>query len=159
MEKLKILNKGQTQMNMKIKVKKILENATLPKRATDGSAGLDLCVCLSHDSLEIKVGDTFTTRTGIAVEIPHGYVGMIVPRSSVGKTGLRLANTVGVIDSDYRGEILLVWQNTEDYPIIIKNGQRVAQILIVPVCMADVVQVDELSKTERGSGSFGSTGE
>lgn len=123
-----------------------------PETATDGSAGLDLFVnSINGDSI----------GTGVHVEIPHGHVGLLVPRSSWGIKGFKLANTVGVIDSDYRGEIILI---RETHPtkgwLTIREGDKVAQLVVVP-CVTKThqcLQYSDLSETARGSGGFGSTG-
>jgi len=92
------------------------------------------------------------------VEIPKGYMGLLVPRSSMSKTPLRCANSVGIIDADYRGELSIAYENVSCNDYTIFRGDRIAQLIIVPVVMVDVVEVDELSKTERGVGGYGSTG-
>jgi len=135
---------------------KMREHAKSPFRATPGSAGADLCACLEADLL-IKSGERVLVPLGVAVEIPHGYGGFLFARSSLGKSSLALANAVGVIDSDYRGEIsaLLINNGSADYTI--KDGDRLVQLVIMPVETADFVEAAALSYTERGSGGFGST--
>ena len=106
-------------------------------------------------------GTRFDAKTDLCVEIPEGHVGLIVPRSGLGRKGIVLVNTVGVIDSDYRGEIGMTLQNTGSVPVAIAHGDRVAQMLIVPYAKVQLERVDdvsELSETERGVGGFGSTG-
>lgn len=138
---------------MKIKFKKTHPLAVIPKRGTDGAAGFDLTAVI----LNVKE-TTLKYDTGIAVEIPPGYVGLLFPRSSVCKTGLSLANSVGVIDSDYRGSISFVFY--KDVPCIAPYlpGDRIGQLVIVPIPEVDFVEVEELSETERGKGGYGSTG-
>ncbi len=125
-----------------------------PETATDGSAGLDLYVNTLSD-------DKSTIGTGVHVEIPHGYVGLLLPRSSWGLKGLKLANTVGVIDSDYRGEIKLVREHHQHKGRLdILKGDKVAQLVVVP-CMTATHRcyaMSDLSETARADGGFGSTG-
>jgi dUTP pyrophosphatase len=142
---------------MNIKVKKLKEAAKLPFRATSGSAGADLCACLEEDVV-IASGERRLIPTGIAVEIPAGYGGFMFARSSLGKQGVSLANGVGVIDSDYRGEMGMLLINHSGEGFTIKNGDRIAQLVVLPVCQAEFVSDDGLSETERGEGGFGSTG-
>ena len=130
-----------------------------PVRGTEDSAGLDIYHC-GEDTL-MDPGTRFDVKTDLRVEIPKNHVGLIVPRSGLGRKGIVLVNTVGVIDSDYRGEIGMTLQNTGSEPVKIAHGDRVAQMLIVPyakVQMERVEEVSELSETERGTGGFGSTG-
>lgn len=95
---------------------------------------------------------------GVAVEIPQNHMGLLTPRSSMSKTPLRCANSVGIIDEDYRGEISIVYENVSCKDYTIARGDRIAQLIIVPIKLVDVVEVDELSETERGAGGYGSTG-
>ena len=130
-----------------------------PVRGTEESAGLDIYHC-GEDTL-MDPGTRFDAKTDLRVEIPENHVGLIVPRSGLGRIGIVLVNTVGVIDSDYRGEIGLTLQNNGSVPVSITHGDRVAQMLIVPyakVQMERVEEVSELSETARGAGGFGSTG-
>lgn len=138
---------------MKIKFKKLNPNAVMPRRGTSGAAGFDLTAV----SLEVTE-TTLKYDTGIAVEIPPGYVGLVFPRSSVCKTGLSLANSVGVIDSDYRGSISFVFYKPMQCIVPYLPGDRIGQLVIVPIPAVEFVEVDELSETERGSGGYGSTG-
>lgn len=139
--------------NLKIKFKKLNPNAVMPKQGTTGAAGFDLTAV----SIEVKE-NTLKYDTGIAVEIPPGYVGIVSPRSSVCKTGLSLANSVGVIDSDYRGSISLVFYKPAVCIVPYLPGDRIGQLLIVPIPEVEFVEVEELSETERGAGGYGSTG-
>jgi dUTP pyrophosphatase len=140
---------------MIVKFKKLHWDAATPTQASDGAAGFDLtCTDVSADT-ENRV---YRYYTGIAVEIPAGYVGLIFPRSSVFKTGHVLANSVGVIDSDYRGEIQLVYRPVRNMPCPYERGDRIGQLVILPAPQVTLVEVDELSDTARGEGGFGSTG-
>lgn len=132
----------------------------LPKRATDGSAGLDLHAAICHE-VRIPAGRTEMIPTGYAWDIPHGWVGLLFPRSGkAAREGMGLANAVGVVDSDYRAEIVAAVTNRTLYEdLVIKPSERFCQLLIVPVSMADVCLVESLSETVRGGGGFGSTGE
>lgn len=142
---------------MKVKILKINEYATVPTYATEYSAGADLY------NLDIPVTvlphETVLVHTGIAMEIPEGYVGLIFARSGLAtKRGLAPANKVGVIDSDYRGEIMVALHNHTEKSATVDAHERIAQISIVPFLKADFDVTDELSETVRGEGGFGSTG-
>ena len=142
----------------KIKVKKLRENAKLPTYGTEFSAGADLYACLAED-VTILPGETKKIPTGLAMEIPVGYAGLIYARSSLGtKRGLAPANKVGVVDSDYRGEFMIFLHNHGAEPQTIQHGDRVAQLLVTPVFTPGFVEADQLSDTVRGTGGFGSTG-
>ena len=142
-----------------MKIKKLHEKAVVPHYATEGSAGLDLTVISDEDTIIIPYQSTMLCRTGLSFEIPKGYVGLIYIRSSVGsKLDLVLSNQVGVIDSDYRGEVMIPLRNLGRSARVIENGTRVAQMVITPINQVDIEVVDELSKTKRGVGGFGSTG-
>ena len=130
-----------------------------PVRGTEDSAGLDIYHCGEHALID--PGTRFDAKTDLRVEIPKNHVGLILPRSGLGRKGIALVNTIGVIDSDYRGEIGITLQNTGSEPVAIAHGDRVAQMLIVPYAKVQLERVDEvsaLSETERGVGGFGSTG-
>ena len=143
---------------MKVKVKILNEAATLPSYGTDYSAGADLYNLKGCD-VEIKPGETLLIHTGIAMEIPEGYAGLIFARSGLAtKRGLAPANKVGVVDADYRGEIMVSLHNHSDKAQRVEGGERVAQISIVPFLKADFEVAAELSDTVRGEGGFGSTG-
>lgn len=131
----------------------------VPKYETSGSAGLDLAAN-NGEPIKIKPGEVVKIPTGVRVHIPQGYFGAIYPRSSTGvKKQLMLANTVGIIDSDYRGEILLFFTNVGNNTKTINKGDRLAQMIIQPYYQAPIRIVDSLEETERGEGGFGSTGE
>ena len=141
-----------------IRVKKMRENAIIPTYGSVEAAGADLYACL-EGSITIQPGETAWIPTGIAVEVPKGCAGLIYARSSLGtKRGLAPANKVGVVDSDYRGEIQVVLYNHSAKAQVIEHGERIAQFLITPVLTPAYLEVAELSDTERGVGGFGSTG-
>ena len=143
---------------MKINIKKLNENAIVPTYGSPFSAGADLYACEEND-LVIAAGETKLVHTGIALEIPEGLVGLIYARSGLAsKRGLAPANKVGVIDSDYRGEIMVALHNHGLSDQTVTVGERIAQIVFTPYVSADFDLVDELSDTVRGEGSFGSTG-
>ncbi len=142
-----------------VRIKKLNENAKTPARATEGSAGADLYAVCDCECVEIQPHETVLIHTGLAFEIPDGFVGLVFARSSLGtKRGLAPANKVGVIDSDYRGEVMVSLHNHTQRVQKIDNGERIAQLVIVPFLKADFVESDELDDTERGAGGFGSTG-
>ena len=139
-----------------MRFKKLTDTAIAPTRGTLGSAGIDLYA--DHDVL-VSCGSSVMLGTGIAVEVPEGYVGLLMVRSSVGKAGVSLANAVGVIDSDYRGEIKLCLAYTAgNGGYYILKGDKVAQLVVIPAPWFDLIEVDALSSTDRGDGGFGSTG-
>lgn len=135
-----------------------LGDTTLPEYATPGSAGLDLTANIQTE-LTIQPGETILLPSGIKLEIPEEHVGLMYPRSSLGtKQGLILANTVGVIDSDYRGEVKIPLKNTSSIPQTIAPKQRIAQLIIQPYAKCNIELVKEVGSSERGEGGFGSTG-
>ena len=137
---------------------KLENNAIVPTYGTEFSAGADL-YALPNADVEIKAGETVLIHTGIALQIPEGYGGFIFARSGIAtKRGLAPANKVGVIDSDYRGEIMVSIHNHSNISQIIGAGERVAQLVIMPYVKAEFSQVDALKETERADGGFGSTG-
>ena len=141
-----------------IRVKKLAPNAVLPSYGTNEAAGADLYACL-EDTVSIAPGEVCWVGTGIALEVPKGCAGLIYARSSLGvKRGLAPANKVGVIDSDYRGEIRVVLLNHSNQVQTVSPGERIAQLIITPVLTPAYEEVDELSDTVRGVGGFGSTG-
>jgi len=143
---------------MKINVKKLCDAAVLPSRETVGAAGADLRTVIS-EPLTIEPGTTAMLPTGLAFEIPEGYVGLVFARSSLGsKRGLAPANKVGVIDSDYRGEVKVALHNHSAVSQTVEPLERVAQFVVVPFLAAEYEEADELSDTVRGEGGFGSTG-
>ena len=143
---------------MKVKIKKLNENAIIPTYGTEYSAGADLYALLDS-SVKIAPHETTFIHTGISVEIPEGYCGLIFARSSMGaKRGLAPANKVGVIDADYRGEIMVALHNHSENIATVEPGERVAQLAIVPFLKAEFEEADDLTDTTRGAGGFGSTG-
>ena len=143
-----------------VNITKVRENAIIPTKATSGSAGFDLHACIDKD-LTIKKGDLIRIPCGIAIELPSSkYAAFIFARSGLGiKYGISLSNGVGVIYSDYRGEIQVGLCRTSDGdPYTIKNGDRIAQMIIMPVSNVNFKLVENLGESERGSGGFGSTG-
>ncbi|MBR6102949.1 MAG: dUTP diphosphatase [Ruminococcus sp.] len=144
---------------MKLLVKKLKENALLPRRATAESAGYDLSACLEAP-LIIKAGETEKVPTGlsVAVEGCPDCVLLIYARSSTAtRKGLAPANCVGVVDTDYRGEVLVALRNHSGEDRVIEPGERIAQLVVTPILLPDVEEVSELSETERGEGGFGSS--
>ena len=140
---------------MIVKIKKLHQDAVIPKYAKDGDAGMDLVITSIIDSTP----DDVTYGFGIALEIPAGFMGLVFPRSSVRKQSLILSNSVGVIDSGYRGEIQVTFKKTDgNYSKKYDIGDRGAQIIIMPVPTVEFVETGELSSTDRGAGGFGSTG-
>ncbi len=144
---------------MNIKVKKINKDAKLPFRATEGSAGADLFACI-NENIIIKPDERKLIPTGIAIELNDINCGaFIFPRSSVSfKSGISLANCVGVIDSDYRGEIKVPLINHSEENFVVHNGDRIAQMVIMPIILPVFEESDEINDTQRGAGGFGSTG-
>ena len=138
---------------MKIKFKKLSPSAVVPRKAHASDAGFDL-TCTRY---EVTNGELFTYHTDIAVEIPDGYVGLLFPRSSIYKQDLFLTNSVGVIDSGYRGEVTAKFR-PHLFAKPYDKGDRVAQMIIMPYPHVDLVEVDELSESDRGEGGYGSTG-
>jgi dUTP pyrophosphatase len=139
---------------MKVKIKKLHQDGVIPSYAKPGDAGMDL-VAISETWN--KDNTMVTYDTGLAMEIPEGFVGLLFPRSSVSKTTLSLANCVGVIDSGYRGSIMFKFRYIEE-GFVYDVGDKIGQIIIMPYPHVDFEEVDELSNTERGEGGFGSTG-
>ncbi len=143
---------------MKIKVKKLNDKAKLPVYASEQAAGMDLSACIDED-IVLNPMQKALVPTGIAVEIPENYAGMIYPRSGLAvKYGLTLSNCVGVIDSDYRGEIKCGIINLGDKPYTITDGERIAQMVITNTPQFEIETADTLNDTQRGEGGFGSTG-
>jgi len=140
-----------------IKVKILNPDAIIPKYQTNEAAGFDLH---SVDEKTIKAGERDVVKTGLAVALPRGYELQVRPRSGLAlKNGITLPNSPGTIDSDYRGELMVILLNTsKDEDFVIKKGDRIAQAVIKEILQADFAVVDELDDTERGSGGFGSTG-
>ncbi len=143
---------------MNISVKKMNGKAIIPKRATEFSAGADLYACIENDVV-VGAGERCLVPTGIAIAIPMGYGGFVFARSgTASKYGISLSNCVGVIDSDYRGELKIAIINHSKYSYTIRNGDRIAQIVIMPIDLCEFTLCDSLDDTVRGDGGFGSTG-
>ena len=141
-----------------VRVKRVLEGAKLPTYGSAWAAGADLYACLEA-AVTIQPGETVFIPTGIALEVPQGCAGLIYARSSMGaKRGLAPANKVGVIDSDYRGQVMVALHNHSALPQTVEPQERIAQLLITPVYTPGFVETEELSDTQRGAGGFGSTG-
>lgn len=146
-------------MNNILKIKKVRENAVIPKYATSGAAGMDLYACID-EAVTLNPGGLLMIPTGIAIELPSpSLAAFIHARSGLGvKHGICLSNGVGVVDSDYRGEVCVGLCNVSDKPYTIEPFERVAQMVIAPVTVMAIEEVSELSDTTRGDGGFGSTG-
>lgn len=141
-----------------IRVKRLRENAQLPSFGSAEAAGADLCACIDG-ALTIEPGETAFVPTGLAMELPVGYAGLIYARSGLAcKRDLAPANKVGVIDSDYRGELIVALHNHGKQAQTLSCGERIAQLVVTPVLRPQYVQAETLSDTTRGSGGFGSTG-
>lgn len=143
---------------MKLNVKKLNEKAVLPTYGTKYSAGADLYACID-ENITIDSGETKLIPTGLSMEIPVGYAGLVYARSGLAsKKGLAPANKVGVVDSDYRGEVMVALHNHSNEAKTIEPQERIAQLVIAPFLNVEYNLVDELDETDRGQGGFGSTG-
>ena len=143
---------------MKIKIKKLTDTAKIPERGTIYSAGYDLFADVP-ENVEIKAGETKLIKTGISVAIPEGYFGGIFARSGLStKEGLRPANCTGIIDADYRGEIMVSLHNDSSVTREIVPQQKIAQFIVIPFMSVEFDEADELDETDRGAGGFGHTG-
>ena len=141
-----------------VPVKRLSPEAKLPTYGSQDAAGADLYACLK-EPVTVAPGDTAWISTGIALEVPRGCAGLIYARSGLAcKRGLAPANKVGVVDSDYRGEVTVVLHNHSDQPQTVQPGERIAQLVITPVWTPAYVEVTVLSSSQRGAGGFGSTG-
>ena len=139
-------------------IKKLKEHAAMPSYGSAEAAGADLYACL-ETAVEIAAGGTAMIPTGLAMELPEGTVGLVYARSGLAsKKGLAPANKVGVIDSDYRGEVMVALHNHSAQAAVVEPGERIAQLVIAPVLRAAFAETDALSDTVRGEGGFGSTG-
>lgn len=144
---------------MKVNFKKLNSKAIMPTYGSEYAAGADLYACLETDSISFLPGETKLIKTGIAMEVPEGYAGLIYARSGIAnKRGLAPSNKVGVVDSDYRGEIMVSLHNHSNDTQSISDGERIAQMVIAPFLKVEYTEVEELSDTVRGEGGFGSTG-
>jgi len=142
---------------VELRIRRLREEATIPRRAHEGDAGLDL---YAAESATIAPGERATVATGIAVEIPDGYAGLVLPRSGLAaRHGIALVNAPGLIDSGYRGEVKIVLLNTDrTEPFDVAPGDRIAQLVLSPVADAEPVEVTELATSARSEGGFGSSG-
>ena len=142
---------------MQLRVAKTKEGATLPSRAHEGDAGLDLYAC---EAAHLGPGERWSVGTGIAVEIPDAHAGLVLPRSGLANEhGIAVVNSPGLIDSGYRGEVRVLLLNTDPAEIFrVDPGDRVAQLLIVPIAVAEPLEADALADSVRGEGGFGSSG-
>ena len=144
--------------NYSVRIKKLDDSAIIPTYGSEFAAGADLYAC-TDVKIEIAPHETKLIHTGIAMEIPVGYAGLVYARSGIAsKRGLAPANKVGVVDCDYRGEIMVALHNHSEEVQSIENGERIAQLVIAPYITADFILADELDETVRGDGGFGSTG-
>ncbi len=145
-------------MTQTIRVKKVRDNAILPTYGSSEAAGADLYACLDAEVV-VEPGNSAFIPTGLSMEIPKGYAGLIYARSGLAcKRGLAPANKVGVVDSDYRGEFMVVLYNHGSEPQTVTPGERIAQLVVTPVLTPPFIECDDLSETERAGGGFGSTG-
>lgn len=145
-------------MTADVRIKKLNDNAIIPTYGTEFSAGADLYACID-ETVTLVPGETRLINTGLAMEIPVGYAGLIYARSGLAsKKGLAPANKVGVVDADYRGEIMVALHNHSTSDASIEPGERIAQMVIAPFLTANFIVSDELDDTVRGAGGFGSTG-
>lgn len=144
---------------MKVEIKKLKDDARIPVKGSGSAAGADLYACMDQDKVQIGPGQTAMIGTGLAMAVPEGYFAGIFARSGLAaKEGLRPANCVGVVDSDYRGEVKIALHNDSGLVRTIEKGERIAQMVLLPYLSADFEETDELGDTERGAGGFGHTG-
>ena len=142
----------------KIQIKKLSSSVSIPKYETSGSSGMDIAAHIENNII-INPGEKFLVSTGFSIAIPKGYEVQIRPRSGLAaKRSITVLNTPGTIDVDYRGEIKVILINLGKEKFIVKNGERIAQMVVCPVVQANLEEVEDLPDTERGSGGFGSTG-
>jgi dUTP pyrophosphatase len=144
---------------LKISRKKGRDDVPLPRYMTEHAAGMDLCAAC-EDEVSVAPGEVKLVQCGFSMAVPPGYEAQVRPRSGLAlKHGLMLVNSPGTIDSDYRGEVCVIVGNVGHDPFVIRRGMRIAQLVIAPVCRADVVETDRLDTTIRGAGGFGHTGQ
>ncbi|MCD8205759.1 MAG: dUTP diphosphatase [Clostridia bacterium] len=145
-------------MNVDVQITKLRESAKIPTYGTEIAAGADLYACEDED-VEIPAGETRKIRTGIAIALPAGYAGLIYARSGLAlNCGLAPANKVGVVDADYRGEVIVALHNHSKETRVVSRGDRIAQLVVTPYVTANFEEVESLSETKRSGGGFGSTG-
>ena len=141
-----------------IQIKKLRKDAVLPRYMTELAAGMDICALVDEEML-LKPGERCLVSTGLAFSIPAGFEIQVRPRSGLAiKHGIALVNSPGTIDADYRGEVRIIMINHGDDEFVIQSGDRIAQLVVAPVCQAVLEEVDELDDTARGAGGFGHTG-
>jgi len=141
-----------------IQIKKLRKDAVLPRYMTELAAGMDICALVDEEML-VKPGERCLVPTGLAFSIPAGFEIQVRPRSGLAiKHGIALVNSPGTIDADYRGEVRIIMINHGDDEFVIQSGDRIAQLVVAPVCQAVLEEVDELDDTARGAGGFGHTG-
>ena len=146
---------------MNVNIKKLRENAKIPAYATEGAAAMDLCACIENEGeITLQAGERRIIPTGLAIALPdRNSVALLCARSGLAaKFGICLANGIGVVDSDYRGEIGVALLNTSNAPYTVRHGDRIAQMMFTPVLTATLTVCDDLDDTARGAGGFGSTG-
>jgi len=141
---------------LKVKIQ-VLPGGTPPRRMTSGAAGFDL-FARTDEEIKISPGEIVTVPVGFKIEVPPGYEAQIRPRSGLAVRGIILPNSPGTVDPDYRGEVRVILANIGKKNFVVRNGDRIAQMVICPVPPAELVEVDELSPTDRGESGFGSTG-
>ena len=144
-----------TEKKLMVRFKKLTTNAATPSKAHPTDAGFDMVAVSAQEDAE---HNCVTYGTGIAMEIPEGYVGLVFPRSSIYKQDILLSNAVGVIDCHYRGEILFKFRHTPPGRTVYKVGERIGQMIILPIPQTEFIEAEELSETDRGVGGYGSSG-
>ena len=150
------MSRGEAGAGPAVLIRRLDPGLPLPDRAHAGDAGVDL---YAAEAVGLAPGERATVGTGVAVAIPEGYAGLVAPRSGLARRhGLGVVNAPGVVDAGYRGEIRVILVNHGDEPISLARGERIAQLLVVPVATGEMLEVDELPPSERGTGGFGSSG-
>ena len=145
-------------MNIPIKIKKLNQNARLPQHGSAAAAGYDVFACIDK-SIWLHPHETIKVPTGLAFQIPEGYFMGVFARSGLAtKQGLRPANCVGIVDSDYRGDVIVALHNDSEKPRMVEPYEKIAQLIVMPFLVWDMEEVNELNETARGAGGFGSTG-
>jgi dUTP pyrophosphatase len=142
---------------VELRITKLRDEAVVPSRAHEGDAGLDLYAC---EAAHLGPGERWSVGTGVAVEIPEGHGGLVLPRSGIARDhGIALVNSPGLIDAGYRGEVRVLLLNTDPAETFkVESGDRIGQLVVVPIALAEPVEVESLSESARGDGGFGSSG-